>query len=258
MMFCGIFVFSGVANALDIVLEPAYAQRDVGGKVRMHIYADNAVDLVSMGVKVSFDPTLVQVESASKNTDVWRFEDLEPDPLAYAPEVDIDNTEGTVTMIGGRLKPGISGSNILLGYVTFDCIAGDGINHATSVPINVQLAKPYNPSPPPSSYDNFVRENGDVEDPNMNIGNDPTQLATICIVDTSINPVGACEGDFDADGRVSRSDTKVLNEAYGTAFGDNDYNPAADLNADGRVSRSDKSILNNDYGRGDCPCFYAE
>ena len=51
-----IFVFAGVTNALEIVLEPANVSREMGDKVRVRIYADNAVSLVSMGVKVSFDP----------------------------------------------------------------------------------------------------------------------------------------------------------------------------------------------------------
>jgi hypothetical protein len=62
-----IFVFAGIADALDIVLEPANVQREVGGKVRVHIYAANAIDLISMGVKVSFDPSVLQVQNASKN-----------------------------------------------------------------------------------------------------------------------------------------------------------------------------------------------
>ena len=42
-LFCTFFLFIGTASALEIKLEPAKAQRDLGGKVRVHIYADSAV-----------------------------------------------------------------------------------------------------------------------------------------------------------------------------------------------------------------------
>ena len=35
-----VFLISSTAFALEIVLDPANAQREIGGKVRVHIYAE--------------------------------------------------------------------------------------------------------------------------------------------------------------------------------------------------------------------------
>ncbi len=66
LVFMSIFLFTSAGQALEIVLKPANAQRKIDQKVRVQIYANNCVDLISMGIKVSFDPLLLQVENASK------------------------------------------------------------------------------------------------------------------------------------------------------------------------------------------------
>jgi len=219
----------------SVNLNPSYAQRNCGGKVRVHIEMSGATNLLSMGVKVTFDPSLLQVESAEKNTEVWKFEPLEPNPKAYLPEVEIDNVNGVVKMIGGRLKPGVSG-DVLLGWIVFNC--SDTNTGAASV--TVSLA---NPSP----YDNFVREDGTVDD-----GSIVFTGATICIVDPAINP--ACEGDFNGDGVVNVPDKMVFRSALGAVFpDDSNYSPACDFNADGVVNVPDKMVFRSDLGRTDCP-----
>jgi len=199
--------------------------------VRMHIEMTGATELLSMGVKVTFPTDKLQVESASKNTEVWRFEELEPDPLAYAPEIVIDNANGTVTMIGGRLKPGVSG-DVLLGWIVFNC--SDTNTGAASV--TVSLA---NPSP----YDNFVREDGTVDDGSISFNG-----ATICIV-----AADACEGDFNGDGAVTMPDSLVFRSAFPSVFGDPNYNPACDFNGDGAVTMPDSLVFRTDFPRTDCP-----
>jgi len=197
----------------------------------MHIEMTGATELLSMGVKVTFPTDKLQVESASKNTEVWRFEELEPDPLAYAPEIVIDNANGTVTMIGGRLKPGVSG-DVLLGWIVFNC--SDTNTGAASV--TVSLA---NPSP----YDNFVREDGTVDDGSISFNG-----ATICIV-----AADACEGDFNGDGAVTMPDSLVFRSAFPSVFGDPNYNPACDFNGDGAVTMPDSLVFRTDFPRTDCP-----
>ena len=218
----------------SVSLNPSYAQRNLGGKVRMHIEMTGATELLSMGVKVTFPTDKLQVESASKNTEVWKFEELEPDPLAYAPEIEIDNANGTVTMIGGRLKPGVSG-DVLLGWIVFNC--SDTNTGAASVTISLA-----NPSP----YDNFVREDGTVDD-----GSIVFTGATICIVDPEINP--ACEGDFNGDGYVTGVDFGRFRNAFGSSFPDPDYDPAADFDANEYVTGVDFGVFREDFGRTDCP-----
>ena len=132
VLFVTIILFAGTGFALDVSLNPAQAQREVGSKIRVHINALNAVDLISYGVKVSFNPAVLTVDNTrtAKNTDPdtgFVFVDpdtgtqyptpgIEIDPGAVGPPV----VPGSVTMIGGRLTP-ISG-NLLLGWITFDVV----------------------------------------------------------------------------------------------------------------------------------------
>lgn len=222
--------------AQDVSLNPSYAQRNTSGKVRMHIEMTGATDLLSMGIKVTFPPDKLQVESAIKNTDVWKFEPLEPDPKAYLPEVEIDNTNGVVKMIGGRLT-GVSG-DVLLGWIVFQC----SDTNTGEASVTVELA---NPSP----YDNFVGEkpapeqDPPVYDDQMNFTG-----ATICIVAEN-----ACEGDFDGIGAVTMPYSLVFRAAFPSTFGDPNYNPACDFNADGAVTMPDSLVFRADFPRTDCP-----
>ena len=218
----------------SVSLNPSYAQRNCGGKVRMHIEMSGATNLLSMGIKVTFDPSLLQVESAEKNTEVWKFEPLEPNPEAYLPEVEIDNVNGVVKMIGGRLKPGVSG-DVLLGWIVFKCSE----TNTRAAEVNVELA---NASP----YNNFVREDGTVDDESIVFTG-----ATICIVDPEINP--ACEGDFNNNYAVDGADFFRFRKANGAVFPAANYDPAADFNANGAVDGSDFFLFRQDNGRTDCP-----
>jgi len=220
--------------AEGVNLNPSYAQRNVGGKVRMHIQMTGATELLSMGIKVTFPPELLQVISASKNKSVWRFAELEPDPLAYSPEIEIDNTNGVVKMIGGRLAPGVSG-NILLGWIIFQCSS----TNTGSASVSVSLA---NPSP----YNNFVKQDGTVSDGSITFAG-----ANICIVSAN-----ACEGDFDGNGYVTGIDYGRFRNAYGSSFPSDKYDPAADFDANGYITGIDYGVFRADYGRTNCPkCF---
>lgn len=217
-----------LAQGMSVSLDPSYAQRLPGGKVRVHIVLSGAQDLLSMGVKVSFDPDVLQVASAEKNTSVWRFAELEPEPEAYLPEVEVDNENGTVTMIGGRLKPGVSGQ-VLLGWIVFDCVGGGQAQ---------VMVGPARPAP----YDNFVSEDGTVHDANITFSG-----ATVCVTDD------ACEGDLDGDRDVDSDDMDVFRAAFGAVAGSPAYNPACDLDADGDVDADDLDVLRVDFGRANCP-----
>jgi hypothetical protein len=49
--------------------------------------------------------------------------------------------------------------------------------------------------------------------------------------------------DIDSDGSVGASDLNLLALAYGSAEGDDVYDPSVDLNADGKVDLRDLAIL---------------
>ncbi len=247
-----LFGVVGVASALDIVLEPAKAQREVGGKVRVHIYADNADSLISMGVKVIFNPSVLQVFDAKKysiDADTGWVMDGDGDPLTTedqyrTPDVEIDNTNGSVVMIGGNLNgtstTGLSGK-VLLGWIVFEAMA-NGVSD-----LGLDRGK-YHPNDPTSTFDNFVSIPDGLG--GFPVVEDPTIVfsgGTICVVDN------ACEGDINGDGQVDRSDSRDFKRAFDTAFPDEGYAVGADFNADGLVNRSDSRTFKGDFNRGDCP-----
>ncbi len=238
--------------ATTISLEPSNAQREVGGKVRVHIYVNDAVSLLSMGVKVTFDPTVLQVVEAhkfEKDADgniIWLM-DADGDPATADdqynnPAVEIDNTGGTVTMIGGHLTgsstTGLTGK-VLLGWIVFQAV-GNGTSN-----LHIDLAK-YGPGgPADKTFDNFVNVDKTVDEPT----NVPGDLGVICVLS------GACEGDINASGKIFYDDYALFNAAWGSKFGDENYNPACDLDADGHVFYSDYAIFNSDWGKScdSCP-----
>jgi len=181
------FLLVDAAQALEIQLVPAIAQRAIGGKVRVHIYADPAVELISMGIKLSFnDPDQVlQVQGASKYEDFdqgWVM-DADGDPLTTGdqyklPLVEIGDND--VTMIGGRLMgtttSGLSGK-VLLGWIDFAAIGNGSSN------LHVDLGR-YNPQEG-ETYDNFVNLDGTVDEPT----NVPANLGAIYV------KADACECD---------------------------------------------------------------
>jgi hypothetical protein len=250
-----LFSFAGVANALDIVLEPSVKQREIGDQVRVQIYADSAVDIISMGVKVSFDPAILQVVSASKYEDLstndgWVM-DADGDPLTPTdqytdPPVEIDNVSGTVMIIGGRLvgnDPSNSGlsDKVLLGSIVFTAIANGTSN------LNVDLAK-YHSNHPTDTFDNFVQIDGTVTEPGNVPG--PPALGTICVVDD------ACKGDLNNDGGVNFAD---LAEMKANFFTDCSTLPpwevcVGDVNNDGFVNFADLALMKENFFREDCLC----
>ena len=241
-----VFVFSVSAWAVDIVLEPANAQRDIEDKVRVHIYADNCSNLLSMGIKVTFNTAVLTVVEASKYEDVdngWLM-DGDGDPATTGdqynnPPVEIDNLNGTVTMIGGHLHgestTGLSGK-VLLGWIVFEAKANGKSN------INIDLGK-YHPSHPTETFDNFVNTNGSVDEP-TNLGD----LGIICVLS------GAHPGDINGNGFVEPGDYAVLRSHMNKGFPDPDYNVLADLNGNGYVEPGDYAILRAHMNKPVLPC----
>lgn len=244
---CVFLGWFSVASAIDIVLEPANVQRAVGEKVRVHIYADGATDLLSMGVKVSFNKDVVQVVSASKNeqdADTGWVMDADGDPGTTddqyrTPEPEIDNANGTVVMIGGNLNgtstTGHSGK-VLLGWIVFEAIA------AGNSDLSVDLGR-YHPNHPTDKFNNFVRVGGVVDEPT----NIPGDLGGICVPAS-----GACSGDANGNGSVDMGDFAKVRAAMGKAFPDVGYDVTADINGNGSVDMGDFAVVRSQMG-STCP-----
>lgn len=157
----------------------------------MQISATGAENLVSMGVKVSFDPELLEVVDAVKHDvagdpeNAWRMTFVKEDGTTFSyntPEVEWDNTSGTVSMIGGHLyknkqtgssTEGLSGT-VLLGWIDFRAKA------LGTSDLYVDLAR-YHPNHPSQTYDNFVKLNQTVDEPT----NVQTNLGAISVSDTT-------------------------------------------------------------------------
>lgn len=235
--------------ALEILLEPNRVQRAVGGKARVHIYATPAEDLFSMGVKVSFNPSVVQVEGAAKyeNFDNGWLMDADGNPAATEdqhtkPYVDINNSAGSIAMMGGRLigntTTGLSGK-VLLGYVDFVAVA----NGSSDLVVD-RFA--YHPEHPSKTFDNFVKLNGSVVEPT----NIPGTLGGIYVGDD------ACEGNFNGDGACNILDWPYFIQDWGsTNCNDPTIHCECDLNSDSSCNILDWPYFTQDWGRTDCPVF---
>ena len=246
VFMCSFMVFFGVGHALEIVLEPANAQREIGGKVRVHVYADNAVSIISMGVSVSFNPAVLQAASASKyevDADTGWVMDADGSSATTGdqyrdPAIEIDNAGGSVTMIGGNLNgtstAGHTGK-VLLGWIVFNVVGNGNSN------LSVDLAN-YHPNHPTDTFDNFVQADGTVSEPT----NVPGDLGSICAV------AGACNGDVNGNGFVDPLDFATVRGLLGTSFPSADYAPSADFNANGFIDPLDFATVRGELG-STCP-----
>lgn len=260
IFFLAIMLPLTVCHALDISIEPQNAQRRVGNHVTVYIYATNAIDLISMGVKVSFNPRVLEAVEAHKYEDFyngWVMDaDANPDStddqftlpaveiVNYIDNNDPDDDIGEVIMIGGRLMGsqtiGLSSEKLLLGWIVFKAI-GNGDS-----PLDIDLAK-YHPQDPDQTFDNFVRLGGQVDEP-LNV---PGEFATFCV------KPDACEADSNGDGSVNLLDFGKLRADYGKDCTLSPEAPCvADFNGDGIVNLLDFGMLRRDYGRKDCLTCY--
>lgn len=234
-------VLASGAYALTLKLEPAKTQREVNGKVRVHIYAEGAVSLISMGVTVTFNPAVLQMASASKyeqNADTGWVMDADGNAATTGdqyrtPAVEIDNTNGVVRMIGGNLNgtntTGFSGK-VLLGWIVFNAV-GNGSSNLT-----VALGRE-------APFSNFVRLDKTVDEP-TNFGN----LGIICVMP------GAHPGDVNGNNYVEPGDYALMRAAMNKGFPNPAYNVSADLNANAYVEPGDYAILRAHMNKACLPC----
>lgn len=237
-----------VCYALEISIWPNHAQREVdqNQKVTVYIYADNAIDLISMGVKVSFNPSIFQVDEAHKYEDFdngWVM-DADADSTTTGdqyvlPAVEIDNAIGEVIMIGGRLMgsetTGLTSEKQLLGWIVFRAVS-----EGTSS-LEIDLAR-YHPNHPTNTFDNFVRLNGQVDEPQ------PVTFYEFCVKQN------ACIAEATGDENVNFAELAILRANFGNVC--SELPPGTpclgDFNEDGSVNFGDLAALRKDFGRNDC------
>ena len=142
-----------LAAEINIYREGTYTN----SKLALKIYADcNESNILSFGVKLSYNPTELSVVNAEKNEETWYF-GTESEKIPYKdPDV---SKEGEVDIIGGRLDTnnpleGVSGERILIGKVLFN-------RNSTSLPdLSLSFLNIDN-------YVNFVTTDGTILDTKM-------------------------------------------------------------------------------------------
>lgn len=232
------------ANALTVRLDPIDVDRAPGSQIRVFIWADAAVDLISMGVKVSFEPTLLQVVGAAKYEDAVNGWVLTDGTNVYTnPAVVFDNDIGFVQFIGGHFTGagtvGLNGS-VLLGWIDFQ--AKDSMTGSSDLTVSLAYDNP--------GYLHFVKANGSPDEPQ----NIPAVLSTIYV------GADACEGDITglagvADNAVNFLDLGLMKSKFFDNCGELPLGQVctADLNGDGSVNFLDLGLMKADFFRTDCP-----
>ena len=219
MVIMGAFLASNaIAAEVDVYAEGAYTDSDLV----VYIYADIPDPILSYGVKVGFDTGDLEVVSAEKNDAVWYFGSGTTTYEYMEPE--IDNTAGTVVIIGGKLDTeaptaGVSGDRILLGKVTFNRLSSNTPSITLDFARDGDFANFVKPTDPPTVLD-------DQTTPEEGVG------FTVTVVQ---------RGDADADGFLTNSDFFKI-RAY---MQDNMYCVFADCDGDGFITNSDFFCVRN-------------
>jgi len=125
--------------------------------------------ILSYGVKVGFDTGDLEVVSAEKNDAVWYFGSGTTTYEYMEPE--IDNTAGTVVIIGGKLDTeaptaGVSGDRILLGKVTFNRLSSNTPSITLDFARDGDFANFVKPTDPPTVLDD-QNADGDLTNADM-------------------------------------------------------------------------------------------
>jgi hypothetical protein len=226
----------GLAASLILILLPAFSFGAVtyftdcaweGTEFVCDVYADTDGDnLISGGIKISYDPSKLSSPIAEKNEDVWFFGTESGTKYTYM-DPELDESAGTITYIVGKLDEddptaGVSGERVVIGTVTFERSASDdpcaGDDPAGYYGLDLELGRG-------GEYENFVSTSGDLMDNSAGKG-------TI---------IAAERGDANADCNISTADYIAARNLIGS---DNPP-PYADCNRDGKVSTADYICIRN-------------
>lgn len=203
-------------------------------KLKVYVYADADEALVSFGVKLTYNPAILELDESScltRNNDVWYFGNPSDEGTIYeTPNAgpDVNSTEGSVVFVGGKLdsteeiQTGVSaGTRILLGIVTFTNAEGVDLTTVTDTDrtVGVALGKG-------GAYVNFASLSGNEQDSSADI------RATAEI---------HARGDANADGAVTGADRTTLK--YYLTNGIDIIHPWIDCNDDGLITGADRACV---------------
>lgn len=220
--FCAVLLSATGASAadVDVYAEGAYT----ADTVDVYIYADiNSVNLKSFGVKLTYDPSVLAIVSATKNEGEWYMGDGVTNHPYKAPET---TTAGEVVIIGGLLDTtapltGVSGARKLLGKINFS-----RLNTGMDFGIGLTLGKA-------GTYANFVTTDA--------IKLDETGVCFPGMSGCAKGNAIYARGDANGDGYITNTDMFAVKSIKATG----DYIVFADCNADGFITNTDMFCIKN-------------
>ncbi|MFH1146769.1 MAG: dockerin type I repeat-containing protein [Pseudomonadota bacterium] len=207
----GIPVAWGLEPDVEVYGEGACTENNID----VYLYADiNTSNLLSFGIKLTYDAGALTVAGAEKNAQVWYMGGVSTKYQYRDPDLSIP---GEVLIVGGKIDTadplaGVSGQRILLGKISF------ARKDAQPVP---SLGIGYGRG---GSYDNFVKANGSVLDW------ESVSFGTVTVRE---------RGDANGDGVINVNDIRQLKRIIGQS----DLPCWVDCNGDGAVNVNDIRCL---------------
>ncbi len=201
----------GTALAVDAFAECAYTKNDVV----CYVYANTgADDLISAGVKLTYDANDLALAGTTKNDADWYFGDGTTNYPYMSPE---EVADGVIYIVGkldtNAPQAGVNGPRLLIGTASFN-------RKTANVPV---IGLDYGRTAP---YVNFVSTTG----ADLDGGNGGVGFSTKVVE----------RGDANASGSISTRDLNTLN----TLLNAGNYVVYADCNASGTLTTRDLNCLN--------------
>lgn len=211
LMFALFSAQNSFSADVDVYAEGAYTDTDLV----VYLYADiNAENILSCGVKLTYNPIDLSVSSASKNESVWFMGDGTTNHAYMEPDT---SNPGEIVYILGKLDTnapteGVAGTRVKLGEVVFNRLN-------TNMPnISLSIGKP-------TPFDNVVTVGGSVLD----------DTGVAFLANTVVE-----RGDANADGTIDIRDIRALRQGIGSP---DDASIWVDCNGDGSVDIRDVRCL---------------
>ncbi|RKY25267.1 MAG: hypothetical protein DRP62_01700 [Planctomycetota bacterium] len=186
------------AAAVTVYAEGAYT----GDDLVVYVYADIDTDAIcSAGVKLTYDNTVLTVDSAVKNDAVWFMGDSSPGHSYMNPE---DAGDGVIVICGkldtSAPTDGVIGDRVLLGIVTFSRNDGGAVPPDPAVAedyfgVTVELGRV-------DPFANFVTTGG-VE---LDADADPVPLEPVAFTGATVRE----RGDANGNGELTTQDMAAL------------------------------------------------
>jgi len=221
------------AATVGVYADVTYTDTNLVATIYADIDATDGDPLVSSGVKLAYNTGELSHPAAVKNLDIWYLGTSGSHFSYFPPDISV---AGEVTFILGRLdssetvQTGVSGSEVLLGTVTFDraTSALPVSDPAALFGISVTLGRDRTTYP---DYVNFASLAG--TDLDSSVVFDP---ATYSFVSNLV-------GDINGDCVVDMMDFNILRANFGQTAPN-----SADINGDGTVDMMDFNILRANFG----------